>query len=247
MNYKIIGNDIYNIIPANNAGKFRFKKRNTRLEFGETFSTREGIFDKNTYLEWQIGYDVPIKEAIDDKATKLNKITFVGSNKKIKYPYELSELFYESIKLNHISIKEVKDLLSEIMKYKSFIDEKEISVEHHSKLNINGLNFEETSIKLPTFFMLDTADGSQIEISIQKQQYATGIQPMVYFCIPMNSFINSSEFLGKSSTPGSNLTYVIGKNNSNILSTLMRVFGMASERHNYDIIQIIKILIQLIG
>ena len=136
MNYKITGNDIYTIIPANNAGKFRFKKRNTRLEFGESFSTRGGTFDKNTYLEWQIGYDVPIKEAINDKYTKLNTISFVGSNEKTKYPYELSELFYEAIKLNLISIKETKDLLTEIMKYKYFIDEKEISVEHHSKLGL---------------------------------------------------------------------------------------------------------------
>ena len=41
------------IISATNDGKFRFKKRKNRLDFGEIFSTRECPFDEQTYLEWQ--------------------------------------------------------------------------------------------------------------------------------------------------------------------------------------------------
>ncbi len=47
--------------------------------------------------------------------------------------------------------------------------------------------FEETSIKLTTLFMIETTDNTQIEVSIQKQQYASGVQPMVYFSIPITS------------------------------------------------------------
>lgn len=248
MNYAVKENNILLTIPAANAGKFRFKKRQNRLDFGETFSTREGTFDDQTYLEWQIGYDVPINDVeAGKKGTKLTSKHFIGSNGKTKYPYELSEIFYKAMELRFISIEEVQKLLKEIENYNSFIDEKTITVEHHSKLTLNGINFEETSIKLPTLFMIDTLDGTQIEVSIQKQQYATGVQPMVYFCIPLKAFKNSSNLYGRSSISGDKLVYVINKANVLNLILMIKVFGMASKRHNHDVVEILKILLDIIS
>ena len=45
-------------IPNKNKGKFRFKERNNQKLFGDSFPTRNKSFNKNVYLEWQIGYDV---------------------------------------------------------------------------------------------------------------------------------------------------------------------------------------------
>ncbi len=247
MDYKIRENSILLTIPATNAGKFRFKKRKNRLDFGETFSTRECHFDDKTYLEWQIGYDVPIKDVEKGKKrTKLTSKHFVGSNEKEKYPYELSEIFFKAMELKLITKKEVEDGLNEIRDYKSFIDEKAITVEHHSRLSINGMNFEETSIKLPTLFMVETLDETQIEVSIQKQQYASGVQPMVYFCIPLRAFKNSSDLLGKSSVSGDKLVYVINETNVLNLIFMMKVFGMASKRHNHDVVKILETLLEII-
>lgn len=248
MEYIIKEKNIRLVIPANNAGKFRFKKRKNRLDFGNTFSTRECPFDDQTYLEWQIGYDVPVNDV--EKGTKSTKLTnkhFVGSNGKKKYPYELSELFYEAMMLEFISKKEVESLLKEIGGYKSFIDKKAISVEHHAKRTINGMNFEETSIKLPTLYMIETLDETQIEVSVQKQQYASGVQPMVYFCVPLKAFKNSSDLHGKSSTPGDKLVYVISPDNVLNLVYMMKVFGMASRRHNHDVVKILETLLEIIG
>lgn len=248
MEYTIKEKNIWLVIPATNSGKFRFKKRKNRLDFGETFSTRECPFDDQTYLEWQIGYDVPIKDVEEGKkGTKLTSKHFVGSNGKRKYPYELSEIFYKAMELGFISKKEVENLLKEINSYKSFIDEKSISVEHHSQITINGINFEETSIKLPTLFMIETLDETQIEVSIQKQQYASGVQPMVYFCVPLKAFKNSSVLNGKSSVSGDKLEYIISKTNVLNLLCMMKVFGMASKRHNHDIVEILKTLLEIVN
>lgn len=248
MDWTIKENNILLTIPATNAGKFRFKKRKNRLDFGEIFSTRECPFDEQTYLEWQIGYDVPIKDVEDGKKeTKLTNKHFVGSNGKTKYPYELSEIFYLAMELEFITKKEVENLLNEIKRYKTFIDEKAITVEHHSQITINRINFEETSIKLPTLFMIETLDETQIEVSIQKQQYASGVQPMVYFCVPLKAFKNSLDIQGRSSVSGDKLVYVISKTNFLNLVCMMKVFGMASKRHNHDIVQILKILLEIIN
>ncbi|RLC35375.1 MAG: hypothetical protein DRZ76_00135 [Candidatus Nealsonbacteria bacterium] len=247
MKFTIKEKNIQLAIPANNAGEFRFKKRKNRLDFGKTFSTREGTFDDQTYLEGQIGYDVPVNDV--EKGTKSTKLTrkhFIGSNGKKKYPSELSELFYEAMTLELISKKEVANLRKEIEGYKSFIDEKAISVERHAKLTLNGINFEETSIKLPTLYMIETLDETQIEVSIQKQQYASGVQPMVYFCIPLKAFNNASDLRGKSSNPGDKFVYIINTANVLNLVYMMKVFGMASKRHNHDVIKILETLPEII-
>lgn len=248
MEYVINKDSICIKIPANNSGKYRFKKRGDRLDFGEIFSTRKEVFNEQVYLEWQIGYDVTVKDVEKgEKTTKLTSHTFVGSNKKVKYPYELSELLYAAMETKLVSEEEIKSLIKEIKGYKNFIDEKAISVEHHESITLNGMKFEETRIKLPTLFMIETLDKTQIEVSIQKQQYASGVQPMVYFCIPVRSFNNASALLGKSSVEGDVFEYIIDKDNVENLTNLMKVFGMASERHHYDVIQIMLTLIDLIG
>lgn len=248
MEYQIKDKNILLVIPATNAGKFRFKKRKNRFDFGETFSTRKCCFDDETYLEWQIGYDIPVKDVQDGKGeTKLTKKHFIGSNGKRKYPYELSELLYTVVGLGLITKKDMKDLCDDVKGYKNFIDDKSISVEHHAKLTINGVHFEETSIKLPTFFMVETLDHAQIEVSIQKQQYASGVQPMIYFCIPVKSFTNCSAIMGRSSVAKDVLCYIINKSNVLNLIYLMKIFGMASKRHNHDVVQIIQTILETIG
>src|ERR1035437_10932160 len=147
MNYTIEENKIILKIRATNDGKFQFKTRKTNLHFGESFATRSKDFNKEVYLEWQIGYDAIVSDVESGKKeTKLKKISFVGANGKTKYPYELSELLYDAIKINLISKDKISTLLKEIGNYSDFIDEKNIEIEHHKKIKINGIPFEETSI-----------------------------------------------------------------------------------------------------
>jgi hypothetical protein len=246
MNYSVKNKEIVIEIDASNDGKFRFKTRDSNLQFGEIFSTRKNNFNENAYLEWQIGYDAVVSDVKNgNKETRLKNQTFIGANGKEKYLYELSELVYEGMKNNLISVKSICDLLEEIEEYEDFIDRKKIETEHSSKLKINNIFFEEASIKLPTLFMIEAIDGTQIEVSIQKQQYASGVQPMVYFCIPLKSFNNHKDIMGRPSISGDSLVYVINKENVSILFDMLKIFAMCSKRHNHDIIEIIKILIKL--
>jgi len=231
------------LIPAVNRGKFRFKKRIERTDFGEVFSTRNENFDGTAYLEWQIGYDTTVIDVVNEKkSTYLTKYTFVGANEKEKHPYELSEILFKSLEIGLITKNNINNLQKEIVKYDSFIDESLITVENGLDITIYGLTFQEAITKLPTLFFLKTPDNTQIEVSIQKQQYASGVQPMVYFCIPIEAFRNYKCFMNRTSAPNDNLIYVIDKDNKAILLTLMKVFAMASQRHKIDILKIINLL-----
>jgi len=248
MNYTTKDREIIIKIPASTYGKFRFKTRSDNLQFGDTFATRKKNFNENVYLEWQISFDATVADVVKGKKdTKLKGLTFVGANRKTKYLYELSELVYEGISNGLILINDISSLLKEITSYKEFIDNRKIAVEYNSKIVMNGISFKETSIKLPTLFMVETTDGTQIEISIQKQQYATGVQPMVYFCIPIKSFQNYKTILGRPSKSGDELIYIINNKNARVLFDMIKIFAMCSQRHNFDIAEIIKILIKLSG
>lgn len=248
MRYRIRNAEIEIVIPAANNGKFRFKKRENCYAFGRTFPTRTEPFDKQTYLEWQIGYDILAKDVEAAKiGSGLYSQSFVGSNGKEKFPYELSELYYRAIGLGLIAKQHVRQLLEEISAYRELIDEREIRVEEmKTAININGILFEESCIRLPTLFMSQTSDGTQIEVAIKQQQYASGVQPMIYFCIPLDSFRNSSGLLGRPSRKEDELIYVINNGNAQNLTRLMEVFGMASKRHQHDIIEIIKVILKII-
>jgi hypothetical protein len=246
MNYRANNKEIAIKISASNHGKFRFKTRDNNISFGHTFSTRNNNFTEKTYLEWQIGYDATTTDVKNGKKkTNLKKRTFIGDNGKRKYLYELSEFVNEGLKNNLISAKNIKSLLKEIETYKNFFDKNGIEVDHKSSIAVNNILFEETCIKLPTLFMVNTPDGTQIEVSIQKQQYASGVQPMVYFCIPLKTFANYKDIMGRPSISNDSLTYVINKGNSRVLFDLIKIFAMCSKRHNHDIKEIIKVLIKL--
>lgn len=245
MKYKTGKDKIIISIPAKSKGRFRFKKRSNNLEFGESFAARSENFTEDVYLEWQISYDTTVSDVKNGKKkTNLTDNTFIGDNGKEKYLYELSELLYEAVKLEIISINDIENLLEEVTDYEEFIDDKKIKVDKLSEIVFNGITFKETAIRLPTLFMIETEDQTQVEISIQKQQYAAGVQPMLYFTIPLTTFSNYEYLIGKSSKKGDMLNYIIDCQNANVLFDILKIFAMCSERHNFDIIEIIKILIK---
>jgi membrane-bound inhibitor of C-type lysozyme len=245
-NYSCVNNSIELTFSAANDGKFRFKTRENETSFGKTFATRQNKFNEKVYLEWQIGYDALVEDVKSGKkTTKLTNSTFIGSTGREKYPYELSEILYESIKCGLLSTQDLDKLQTEISSYKKFFDEREIVVETYSSVLFNNVPFKETAIKLPTLFMPQT-DGTLIETSIQKQQYASGVQPMIYFDIPFKSFANWKDLDGKKSVKGNNLKYIIKKENAEVIVNMFKVFGMASARHKFDVQEILKTLKKLI-
>lgn len=245
-NYNCKNSLIEIAFSAANDGKFRFKTRDKNESFGKTFATRQKSFNENVYLEWQIGYDALVEDVKNGKKhTNLTKSTFIGSNGKEKYPYELSEILYELLKCGLVSAQDLNKLQAEISSYNKFFDEKEIAVETSSSILFNEIPFKETAIRLPTLLFPQNSDGTQIEISIQKQQYASGVQPMIYFCIPFKSFANWKELDGKKSVKGNQLKYIIKKENTEVILNMFKVFGMASSRHKFDVEQILKTIKKL--
>ena len=238
MNFEVTNEEIIINLPSKNAGKFRYKKRNKIGEYGKGFATTTENFDDITYLEWQIGYDVIVSD-VDKKPTKLTNMRFVGANGKEKHPYELSELLYYALKENLVSFEEVEETIEKIKACENLFEEDySINLESFRDFSYNNIMFKRGDITLPNFYY-ETDQGLFVEVSIQKQQYANGVQPMVYISIPLRLFSNYQSMNGHSSREIEKAVFIVDRNNASFLLETFEIFGMCSTRHKIDVIEIL--------
>ena len=243
--YQIHGNELYVFIPIKNAGKFRWKNRNNVDDYGKGFSTNEVPYSEKSYVEWQIGYDVEISKT-NEKPTTLSKLMFIGANRKQKHPYELSEILFGMLEAGIINNSDVEKLIDDIANSKmSLQEEYSIKTEKLGETVIDGLLFDQQLISLPTFVHKGIEGGPVIEVSIEKQQYASGVQPMLYMSIPILCLKNGRHYIGRTAKDFANNpygTFVINKDNKDYILDTFRLFGICSQRHKHDVNEILKLI-----
>lgn len=223
-----------------NRGKVRVKSRECPLDFGQSFATRNRETTDKEYIEWQIGYDRLVGD--EKKPTILEELEFIGANGKRKNPYELSEIIFYLQQAGLLKDGDLYKLLEDVKSNTFFFDEEyQISVHKAGRTNLEGLVFEQTYIKLPTFVY--EHEGIITEVSIQKQQYATGVQPMVYVSIPVVILDNASELIGVKAKSESRFILSIDEKNSLYFLDIFRIFSMCSRAHQHDVIEILKLLV----
>lgn len=248
--YYIQENKLYIKIPVKNNGKFRWKNRKNYNKYGIGFATLEIPYSKDSYVEWQIGYDVPVRDYKKDpskKPTSLYNLVFAGSNGVEKHPYELSEFLYAMIQANIVTKEEMLELIMEIDAEKtSFQDEFQIETKNVGEFNVDGFNLKKQEIALPTFMCVGNDDEPIIEISIQKQQHASSVQPMLYFSIPISALSDYEKMVGKTANDINfdYTTLVIDNSNKNIILNLFKLFGICSDKHKHDIEEILRLLVE---
>lgn len=95
------------------SGKMRVKIRHAFSDYGVSTATRKIPFSLKHYVEWQIGYDAPIKDKEKFELTTLKdkKYHFLGANNKVKTLYELSEIIYYAKQLGLISLENLEKIL----------------------------------------------------------------------------------------------------------------------------------------
>lgn len=241
---KIKNNKLTIEIPLTSQGKFRCKNRKSSTEYGYGFAPRTTEFTNDSYVEWQIGYDVKTTD-IGKKTTSLTNYTFTGASGIEKYLYELSEIIWKLCDLGILSKKHISDTYNEISEYTLFLQENfQIQMNPLGEDSINNKKMLKSTITLPTFtFDAEIADCIFTEISIQKQQYATGVQPMLYVIVPILAFDNGKRIIGETSSVISHGLYTVDtEEKANYFLKIMSYFGLCSEKHHHDVLEILRII-----
>ncbi|WRB13658.1 R.Pab1 family restriction endonuclease [Helicobacter pylori] len=142
------------------SGKVRVKIRHAFSDYGISTATRKIPFSLKHYVEWQIGYDVPIKDKEKFELTALRdeKYHFLGANNKVKTLYELSEMIYYAKQLGLISLENLENTLKYLEKQKQFIEDNfMITRERFRSHQFGGMRFSILELKTATPLLNRTA------------------------------------------------------------------------------------------
>lgn len=228
-------------------GKIRVKRRSFFAEYGEPVAPRQIVLSHFNYVEWQIGYDL-IESAENANKTSLNDKYFINYKQDSKYAYELSEIVYYAYQHGLITATEVWQCYNDIKKVSlsnTFEEIAAIQRTNPKERIINGLPFYEMEVSYPLFVHRFGQYEIFAEIMIREKQKAVGTQAMLYVCIPLTSLMFSENPIGRTLEQKECAEWHIGKNEAELALELFRVFGMLSPKHQYDVLEILKMLFPL--
>ena len=238
-------------------GKIRVKQRDNIYGYGLPFASRQKKFNQKNYIEWQIGYDIEVGKEFNEKLNKdlttIKNIIFTAYNKKKKYLYELSEYLYYMVDFGVITKKNLKELTNflESLKKENLIEKHphcQIKRTHPQIENINSFNFEILKIEYPQLIYRFKNYEVIAEITVREKQKAVGVQPMLFFCFPITELISKTQLIGRNAEKKEIAYFKFDKNNAFIIIEMIKIFGMLSVSHNYDMKKIIDIIYkQMIG
>ena len=233
---------------VNGTGKTRIKTRSILNEYGVPFSTRSQAINQNCYVEWQIGYDVLVKDKEKIELTTLKDKYFIGSNGAKKSLYELSEYVYYFYKWDLIT----KNNLGDIAKFLLGLEEEQLFDNIKSlkpkrsqlvQKTINGEEFYSGEIEYSVLIHKFRNFEIITEIVVREKQYAIGVQPMLFLCFPITQLQGSENLIGRKANMKEEGYFMFDSSNYKVLLELLKIFGMLSFSHRADVLSIIKVIL----
>ncbi|PDX31291.1 restriction endonuclease [Helicobacter pylori] len=228
------------------SGKARVKIRHAFSDYGISTATRKIPFSLKHYVEWQIGYDVPIKDKEKFKLTILKdeKYHFLGANNKVKTLYELSEIIYYAKQLNLISLENLENTLKYLEKQKQFIEDNfMITRERFRSYQFGGMDFELSRISYP--LLIHSFNDNQLsEIVIRERQYGSKVQVMLYFCFSILELKTTTPLLNRTAALKEHALLIIHKTNALMFLEMLKIFGLLSQVHYNDVLKILEKILQ---
>ncbi|WQY78828.1 R.Pab1 family restriction endonuclease [Helicobacter pylori] len=228
------------------SGKARVKIRHAFSDYGISTATRKIPFSLKHYVEWQIGYDVPIKDKEKFELTTLKdeKYHFLGANNKVKTLYELSEIIYYAKQLNLISLENLENTLKYLEKQKQFIEDNfTITRERFRSHQFGDMDFELSRISYP--LLIHSFNDNQLsEIVIREQQYGSKTQAMLYFCFSILELKTATPLLNRTAALKEHALLTIHKTNALVFLEMLKIFGLLSQAHHNDVLKILEKILQ---
>jgi hypothetical protein len=234
---------------TSHTGKIRIKERRSYTDFGISVATRQKAFNKNMYVEWQIGYDAPFGSGtslLDDEKFVFTKEQ--GGREVKKVPYELGELLFYFSKFGDIRKSEIDDIISfaRSLGEENLLENRyRIFKSNPIERKINGFSFLESQILYP-HLVYDFNNGFSViaEITIKEKQKAVGIQPMLYICFPVSCLKDEEEksLIGRTARSKETATLELTKEHAFIVRDTFKIFAMLSKSHREDVVKICSVI-----
>ena len=227
----------YDFPLTKTSGKIRIKERLTFDYYGTSVAPTKTKMTQKHYIEWQIGYD--------NIVSKLEKFDFIGANGKPKILYELSEFIKFGFENSLVSRRELENLKFKIENNQELIDEKlEILRADFKEKQIGNIKFLSSFVSYPLLVYRFNLNDMICEIIVREKQYASGIMPMLYFCLPISALKGGDKIIGREIASGEIGVLEISEDNINIFIKMFEIFGILSQSHKHDTIEILNTILR---
>ncbi len=225
-------------------GKIRIKRRSFFAMYGEPVAPRQTPLSQESYVEWQIGYDL-LANTDNRQKTSLKDLYFRNYKNEVKLAYELSEILFCSVRRGLLCMDDVKtayEMIESIDPQGTFEETASISRTNPKERIINGMSFYAMHVSYPLFVHRFGKYEIFAEIMIREKQRAVGAQAMLYVCLPITALDFAKSPLGRTLESRECAKWVIGGEEARLTLELFRVFGMLSPKHRYDVLAIFRML-----
>ncbi|TBR80474.1 R.Pab1 family restriction endonuclease [Campylobacter novaezeelandiae] len=230
----------YELSLTSVSGKIRIKERNTFNDYGLPIAPTKTKIDIKHYIEWQIGYDEIVLPNED--------YHFIAANTKKKKLYELSNIIFNFYKKEIIKKENLLNIKNFIENNTELIEEKlNITRSIFLPTKIANINFLKSEISYPLLVYKFNNDNYLSEIIIREKQRAVGIQAMLFFCFPVYILKNKQgerDFLHRFIQSKEKGYLEINENNICIFLNMLKIFGILSKNHKYDVLQILEFILK---
>jgi hypothetical protein len=240
------------------SGKIRVKQRDNIFGYGLPFASRTYKFNQKNYIEWQIGYDAKVPKDINNfeekkyknyDLTTIKDYYFIGHNESNKTIYELSKyLYYFHLWdiINNVDLVNLCEYLDNLSEYELLDNHKQCQIKRTNpkETKINDIDFYTSIIEYPQLIHRFGKYEIIAEITIREKQRAVGTQPMLYFCFPITELKAHTPLIGRIANKKEHANFIFNKDNCFIILEMIKVFGMLSTAHRFDIIKILKTIIK---
>lgn len=226
-------------------GKIRVKTRNMYYEYGKPFRSRQDEFTPNNYIEWQISYDTDDTDKVPSHSAP---VAYKSRGKK-KFLTELSFYLYQFYKWKMIR----RDDLVKLEAYLGKLDQNNLIANHEHcnitrthprEIEINDIQFSIMTLKYPQLVYHFQKYQIIAEITVREKQKAIGVQPMLYFCIPVSELETASPLIGRTAEQNEIALFKFSKANYHVILEMVKIFGVLSPPHREDILGIIQRIIR---
>jgi len=240
---------IINIPLTTTSWKTRIKTRSSFYDYGIPHASKTNNFTQSNYVEWQIWYDAEVKNEEKINLTTLKNINFIAYNWKEKALYELSEYlyyFYTWWIITKKDLLELKLYLNSITNENLIDSNKDCLIyrSHPTQKTINWIDFYKSEVVYPLLVHKFWKYEIIAEIIIKEKQRAIWVQPMLYFCFPINELKVNIPLVWRTAETKEFWNFIFDKNNYFIIIEMIKIFWILSPAHKYDIEKIIDIIIK---
>jgi len=231
--------------------KVRVKQRSSIFDYGEPFASRKIPFNQENYIEWQVGYQITSDNKAFEQST-LQHIVFKGAKSEEKSFYELSEYLYYFYKWRIFSKLELLNLRNfiENLNEQDLLDKHKhcrISRTNPHPENINQMCFHKLTIKYPQLIYKFNQYDVIVEITIREKQRAIGVQPMLYFCLPITELKKVNKpLIGRQAEIKEVAYFEFNQGNASVIMEMVKIFGMLSQSHQTDILGILTATLEAV-